>query len=248
VIRLALLLSLLGPWLAAPSALAVDLVGTWHVLAHYKDSAVPNADAERWEDRVWVFQREGDRLRWIDYPLVVFEDESGRFTRLGTNRASRTLRYWTPNDDQLAELERGPQVNSRGSKSKSLRGTDAEGWRSTNAQQRSVGFITYEEHWSIEGLPERPVFTRVDVLGGGAADEAEGRTRWETKQVEASGKELRGSYDRDGTRLGTFEMRKVGRVRNLSTEGPTPNDKQRERVREEMLRQLDPGGGDEESP
>jgi hypothetical protein len=239
-----ILLAALGlAGLAAPPAAAVDLTGTWHVLVHYKDSSGANPEAPRWEDRVWVFLPEGDRLRWIDYPIVVMQDETGRF-----QGRSRVLAHWTPNPGQAAELEAGPTVNSRGSKSKTLRGSEAAGWRSSNAQQRQVGFITYEETWSIEGTGGKPVFTRTDVLGGEAAAEAEGMTRYATSEVAEEGKVLRGSYDRDGIRKGTFTLRRVGNVKMLSTEGPTPNEKQAERVREEMQRQLQQGlGADEES-
>lgn len=219
---------------AAASAASVDLVGTWHVLVHYKDKAAHNADAERWEDRVWVFAREGDRLRWTDYPLVVLQDESGRFERLGTNRASRRLVYWTPTPEQQAELAKGPKVNSRGSKSKALR-TTPDGWVSTNAQQQSAGFITYEEHWSVSGPPDRPVFTRTDSLTGAMAEDTEGRTSYETTQVDDGTGSLRGRYDRDGQRQGTFVMTRVGAVQTLA---PTSDEKQRERLREHMLDQF----------
>jgi hypothetical protein len=238
----ALLLAALAAAATAAPAAALDLVGTWHVVVHYKDSTARNPDAPRWEDRVWVFAREGDRLRWIDYPIVVLQDESGRF-----EGRSRVLAHWTPNAGQAAELAAGPTVNSRGSKSKTLRGSDAAGWRSASSQQRSVAFITYEETWSVEDLAGKPVFTRVDVLGSGGADEAEGRTRYATSELDA--KALRGSFDRDGTRTGSFTMTRVGDVKTLSTEGPTPNEKQAERVREEMLKQIEEGaGGEEESP
>lgn len=220
---------------SAPAA-AVDLVGTWHVLVHYKDSAAGNPDAERWEDRVWVFARDGERLRWIDYPIVVLQDDSGRF-----EGRSRVLAHWTPNSAQAAELAAGPKVNSRGSKSKSLRGSESTGWKSTSAQQRSVSFITYEEHWSIENVTGEPVFTRTDVLGGGGADDAEGSTRFAASEVSADGNRVTGSYSRDGTRKGSFILTRVGPVQALSTEGPTPNEKAAERVREELLRRLEEG-------
>jgi hypothetical protein len=235
--------------LAATTAASVaraappDLVGTWHVLVHYKDENAQNADAERWEDRVWVFSREGDRLRWVDYPLVVLSDESGRFERLGTNRASRTLRYWTPSAAQAAELQAGPRVNSRGSRSKTLRSTDG-GWQSTAAQQRSANYLTYEEHWSISGA-ELPVFTRTDVLGGGMAEDTEGRTLYETKQVDDG--VLRGAYDRDGTKKGSFTLTRVGEAKLPSKDDPTPNEKAAE-AREEFWRQLESGAGEEEAP
>jgi len=213
---------------AGSPAAALDLTGTWHVLVHYKDKVAHNADAERWEDRVWVFERDGDRLRWVDYPLVVLSDEDGRFERLGTNRASRKLVYWTPTPEQQAELARGPKVNSRGSKSKTLRKTE-QGWASANAHQESAGFITYEETWTVTGPPERPVFTRTDSLGGAMAEEAEGRTLYETTQVDEGTDSFRGKYDRDGNRLGTFVMTRVGAVEQLT---PASEERQAERLRE----------------
>ena len=221
---------------ATAPASALDLVGTWHLIVHYKDASAANADAERWEDRVWVFVHEDDRLRWIDYPIVVLQDDSGRF-----QGRSRVLAHWTPNSAQAAELAAGPTVNSRGSKSKSLRGSDAAGWKSSSAQQRSVAYITYEESWSVEGLADKPVFTRTDVLGGGGADEAEGRTRYAASEVSPDGRRVTGSYDRDGTRTGSFTLTRVGDVRTLRTDGPTPNEKAAERAREELLRRLDEG-------
>ena len=60
----------------------------------------------------------GSRLRWTEYPMVIFGDGTGRFESLGTNRASRVLQHWEPNKAQRAEIASGLQVNSRGSKSK----------------------------------------------------------------------------------------------------------------------------------
>ena len=111
-------------------AAALDLIGTWHVLVHYRDSATGYPEREHWEDRIWVFEREGSRLRWTDYPIVVFSDQTGRFEQLGTNRARRVLHFWEPNDAQLAQIYEGLEINPRGSRSKALRGSDAEGWNS----------------------------------------------------------------------------------------------------------------------
>jgi hypothetical protein len=230
--------------LAAHPAAAVDLQGTWHVLVHYKDSAASNPDAERWEDRVWVFEREGEGLRWIDYPIVVLSDESNRFDRLGTNKASRKLVYWTPSPAQQAELAEGPKVNSRGSKSKILKGSD-ESWASTGSQPRSLAYVTYEEHWSIADAKGKPVFLRTDILGGGAAAESEGATRFATSEVEAGDRVLRGSYDRDGTRQGSFVLTRVGPIRNLTSS----EDREKARLREHWMDQLGKElGGEEEAP
>ena len=76
--RFALALALL---LAASTAQAVELEGTWYVLVHYRDTSSANPGAVRWEDRVWHFQRDGARLLWTDYELVSFVDSRGRFER-----------------------------------------------------------------------------------------------------------------------------------------------------------------------
>jgi len=230
-IACSLALALLGGGGGAQVASAenVELIGTWHMIAHYKDSMTANADSPRWEDRVWVFQQEGDRIRWTEYPIIALQDDTGRF-----EGRSRVLAHWEPNPGQRSELRGGPKVNSRGSKSKSLRGSAETGWKSVGKQQRSMSFITYEEKWSIDGA-EKPVFTRADVLGSGGADDAEGRTIWSTETVERGGAELRGQYDRDGTRLGTFILWRIGDVKHLSTDGPTPNEKQRDQFEQDVL-------------
>jgi hypothetical protein len=218
-------LAILGLALPARSA-EVDLSGTWHVLTHYKDSAAANADAERWEDRVWVFASDGNGLRWTEYPIVFFEDQSGRFEHSGGNRAARVVHFWEPNPAQLAELDAGPRVNSRGSRSKKLRGSDTDGWRSSaRSTAASASVITFTAHWSIEGLPAAPLFRQDDVLGSGLSEAMEGRTEYRTEVVEESGDVLRGRYQRDGTRIGSFQMRRTPGVRGLGTE-----EEQRARV------------------
>ncbi|MCH8084172.1 MAG: hypothetical protein IH885_08040, partial [Myxococcales bacterium] len=72
------------------------LLGAWHVLVHYEDAASSGSERERWEDRAWVFERQGDRVRWTEYPIVVFDAETGRFENDGAHRASRTLQHWQP--------------------------------------------------------------------------------------------------------------------------------------------------------
>ncbi len=230
-----------GAWLLAVTlalgalpAAAVELEGTWHVLVHYKDAEAAHPERERWEDRVWVFEREGSRLVWIEYPIVVFQDETGRFRSLGGNRAARELHFWEPNAEQLEQIAKGLEINTRGSKRKTLTGSDARGWSSgAAARARSASVITYSETWSAEGLGDRPVFAREDVLSSARAEGMEGRTEYRTEQVEAGGDVLRGRYDRDGTRSGTFVMRRAGLVSTVKGSGLT----QSERVMQVMLSQ-----------
>ncbi len=221
---------LVGLGAAAPAS-ALDLLGTWHVTIHYKDELAGNPDAERWLDRVWALSPEGSRLKWIDYPLVVLEDPTGRFERLSTNRASRMLSYWEPTEDQLAEILSGPKVNSRGSKTKTLRGSATEGWRSRSAgRAASASIVTYSETWIIEDPSHLPVFIRSDSMGSGRSDTLEGETRYETEVVEPGGDVLRGSYQRDGTQQGTFIARRTAPVRGLGSQ-----EEQEERIRRKRV-------------
>jgi hypothetical protein len=219
---LALLVAVAG----ARPAEAVELPGTWHVLIHYKDATAAHPEQERWQDRVWVFEREGSRLRWTDYPIVVFSDSTGRFEKLGTNRASRVLGYWEPNAAQLAQIHEGLEINSRGSRSKALRGSDAEGWSSgKKSRYQSARFITFEEVWQITGMPDRPTFTRDEQLGSMATESMRGRTVWAAESVDSTGDVIRGHYDRDGTRIGTFRMMRSGAVRPVEGSGSSQGER-----------------------
>ncbi len=216
------LLAALAPATWVEPARAVDLLGTWHVLVHFTDANAGNPEAERWDDRVWSFERKGPGLRWVEYPLVIFSDESGRFEALGSNRASRVLAFWEPNEGQRAQIAHGLEVNPRGRVEKRLGGSDAAGWRSDDsARPGSASVLTYVETWSIEGLQGLPVFTQVDVLGSGRSDSLEGVTRYSATEVSAGGEELRGRFERDGTRSGTFRMRRAGAVRDVEGSGRT---------------------------
>jgi len=212
---------------AAPAAAEpVDLLGTWHVLVHYTDDHSARPEALRWEDHVWVFEKAGTRLQWTDYPIVVFRDESGRFEALGTNRARRIVHAWEPNEGQAAQIASGLEVNPRGSKSKTLRGSDEQGWRSqSRPAPTSVTVVTYTEHWSIAGAPQRPVFERHDVLGSPSAEGMDGRTRFTTTEIDPGAGVLRGRFERDDSRRGTFRMLRAGPVEGVKGSGKTQGER-----------------------
>lgn len=221
---------------SALPAHAVDLVGTWYVLVHYKDDHSPNPDQERWDDRVWEFARKGSRLEWTEYPIVVFQDDGGRFERRHTGQYARILHFWEPSEAQLADIRDGLQVNPRGSKSKRLRGSDADGWSSSRSMgAASASVVTYQEIWSIEGLPTRPVFRRADMLGGGRTDTMEGLTEYASAEVGPD--EISGSFERDGSRHGTFRMLRAGAVGAVQG-AETQQELQQKVFRREMERAI----------
>ena len=194
-----------------------ELIGTWHVLVHYKDSvARHDPDAQmRWEDRVWVFEKAGSRLRWSEYPIVVFHDKTGRFESRGAVRAARVLNGWEPNEAQRAEIAKGIPVGKRGSKHKTLRRRGDE-WRSASrSTAASASIVSYVEHWIIRDPTGKPTFRREDILGSAETEGLEGVTQYTTTEVLGNGNELRGGFSRDESRRGTFRMVRSGATKEL---------------------------------
>jgi len=187
----------------------MELAGSWHLTVHYKDAASANPEAQRWDDKLWQFEERGSRMQWTEFPIVVFDDRDGRFEQTAEERTVRTLRFWEPNAAQLEEIRRGLRVNPRGAKAKGLRGDVRRGFRSAGGMRsESASVIGYSESWRVEGLPSRPVFTQDVVMGSGQTENMEGRTRYAAERVSEDGREVRGTFERDGTRRGTFVLRR----------------------------------------
>ncbi len=190
---------------------AVDLVGTWYVLIHYREEVPRQGEVLQWEDRIWRFERDGARLVWSEFPKVVFQDPSGRFETLAGDRSARTLGAWQPTPEQLEEIARGLEIDGRGARSKRLLGSPERGYRSAGGlRPDSAAVIGYHEIWRIDGLPSLPVFERDDAMGSGRTTSLTGHTRYATGEVRAEGAELRGEYERDGLMRGTFRMWRMG--------------------------------------
>lgn len=199
---------------------ALDLVGTWHVLIHYTDDHAHDAGELRWDDKVWVFERAGSRLRWTEYPIVVFKDSSGRFENLGGDRAARVVHAWEPNASQRAQIEAGLEVNPRGSKSKTLRKQPDGAWRSaTRPRTYGAMVVTYIENWNIEAPTSRPIFRREDSLGSAATEGYDGATEFTTEEVDSDRRILRGVFERDGSRHGTFRLTRSGVATDVKGKG-----------------------------
>ena len=224
-LALALVLSAGGGLCAAP-ALALDIEGTWFVLIHYQDPKSANPDAQRWGDRVWDFARKGSRLQWTEYPLVIFKDTRGRFEEIPGNSRSRVLAAWEPNADQAKTIAEGPRVNVRGAKTKTMRGSDAEGWASSRRMsQTSASVMGYHEQLSIRELEAMPVFERRDVVGNALTNMGEGLTRYAVSEIRDDGRTLAGTYERDGRHHGRFRAWRTAPVRSLIKQDKTPNER-----------------------
>ena len=235
-LRFALAIALaIAPGLHPAPAFAetpIDLEGTWFVLIHSQDPKSANPDAIRWNDRVWNFARKGTRLQWTEYPLVVFEDTTGRFEEAPGNPRSRVLAGWEPNANQAKTIAEGPRVNDRGAKVKTLRGSDAAGWQSSSRMaQTSASVMGYHEQLSIAGLSALPVFERRDLVGNAVTNLGEGLTRYEVTEIEDDGRTLTGRYTRDGRHHGRFRAWRTARMRTLLKQDKTPNERVADQMR-----------------
>lgn len=215
---------------------AVELDGFWYVLVHYQDSETGKPDQWRWDDRVWKFERKGSQLVWSEWPIVVLDDESGRFEPTRGGRATRVLGKWEPSTTQLGDIRDGLQVNSRGQKEKALR-ADAGGtaWTSGDGPAAdSALVISYSETWKITGLPDAPVFSRDDSMGSGVTESMSGRTVYQTETVGPNGDEITGRFERDETRTGTFKLIRSDRTEALKGAAKDQQELQRKRFQEAM--------------
>jgi hypothetical protein len=132
-------------------------------------------------------------------------------------------------------------VNSRGSKTKTLRGSTKRGYKSSGSS-RSVSALTvgYQETWSIEDPTGVPTFIRDDSVGTQAAlatsgeTVASGRTLYQGLEVSADGNVVSGSYARDDNKRGSFRLIRAGAPRGIESDGRTPNEKASDRAREQF--------------
>lgn len=210
----------------------VELRGAWHLTIHYRDEASENPDTDRWDDKVWRFEERGSRLEWTEFPIVIFDDRSGRFEAHDGARERRVLHFWEPSAEQLDEIRTRLLVNPRGAKSKGLRGSAKRGYRSAGGlRAESASVIGYSESWTIEGLPLLPVFTRDDSMGSGSTEGIEARTQYTTETVSKDGGVVSGTYMRDGARHGRFTLRRVGDVVVIGSKRDTPAQ-QKKRAKE----------------
>ena len=194
----------------------LDLTGTWYVLVHYRDADSPDPEFEFWEEKIWVFEQNDARLKWTEYGIVVFHSNRGRFESLTSGRKVRAEGPWYPDTDQLGEITKGLEVNSRGARNKSLRGSAARGYRTSGSMQRdSFSVIGFSETWEVDQLTGDPVFRLTDVMDSGRSDSLDGKASYTTtSKLRSKGKTsaIKGEFDRDGVQQGTFEMLRAGSV------------------------------------
>ncbi|MCH7600516.1 MAG: hypothetical protein IH973_12230 [Myxococcales bacterium] len=195
-----------------------DLLGTWYIVVHYRDTTVGSADGEQWEDKVWTFDYRGSRLLWTEYPVVLFDDDRGRQELLASGRSIRSAGAWQPNAAQLEEIATGLAVNPQWTRSKSLRGDPTSGFRSSGTlNQTSASVIGYSETWEIEDPVKQPIFRRIDQMSSARSVPLDGITEYRSAagiSVDpAVPRRLSGSFSRDGVQTGSFIMLRSGSIK-----------------------------------
>ncbi len=202
-------------------ALAFPVEGLWYVLIHYTDDHAVDPAAWRWEDHLWSITSEDQKLSWRDFPIVIFDDKTGRFERIGPNPLSKVGGAWEPNAGQLENIGVGLMVNERGAQTKRLKAASRENgtshilWESqAPAPATSASMVTFSSTWRIEKREGMPLFSWNDSLDSGRAESMEGRTEFRCERVDEKGV-VHGNFDRDGVRHGRFRMYPSGDVQPL---------------------------------
>jgi len=142
---------------------------------------------------------------------VGFDDKTGRFERTRAGE-QRVLHHWEPNAAQQEEIERGLEVQLRGSRQKALRRQPDGSLSSAQAQAYdSARFVSFESVWSVAFDGDLPVFVVRDSLGGTqAAEGLDGVTRFEGESWRNPGLVLEGRYTRDDRQRGRFRLTRSG--------------------------------------
>ena len=188
------------------------------MLVHYRDLRSDAPEQVQWEDRLWVFEHEGEGLRFVEYPSVRFEDERGRFEEAG-GEVQRVLGAWEPSEGQRAEIARGLEVNARSVVHERLDPT-AQGFSSRRPGGfDSARYVTFESSLEVDLRGPAPRFVWSDQLGSSAAHALEGRTLYQGERIEEGGA-IAGAYDRDGRRVGRFRMLPAGAPRGVAEPAP----------------------------
>jgi hypothetical protein len=92
----------------------------------------------------------------------------------------------------------------------------------------SASILSYVEHWSVEGGSDYHVFRQEDQLGAERTEALEGVALYTTTFMDPTGSVLRGTYERDGGRRGTFRMLRAGSVTGVKGSGKTQSERLRD--------------------
>jgi hypothetical protein len=180
----------------------LDLSGEWYVLIHYKDKRSEDESLTKFKDFAWSVQQTEDRLVWVKYPYVLFDEE----LELVRRHAMTEHLPWEPDEVGWKSIREAIEVSSRAMTRKRLSGSVEEGFKSLSSLSAGgMNTLTFSRNWDVSFGESKVRIEIVDALSGteGLAGMEEASVFEIQEQVASD--ELRGRW-REETRHGTFRM------------------------------------------
>ncbi len=200
----ALALLATGPQGVAPAQglQSLDLSGEWYVLLHYKDSKSADPSITKFKDLSWSIRQDEQQIVWKENPYVIFDEG----TEVERRYKMRAHEPWQPEGLVLGLLRKHVDVSERAERSKRLRGSVDEGFRSLPPiSTGAANTLSFTRDWKLDFGEDKVRIVIVDSLGGSELlGEMEEATVFEITE-RGPDDELLGTYS-EGTKSGTLRM------------------------------------------
>lgn len=183
------------------------LLADWYVLIHFEGRPEGETERPQWEDQIWTIKASKENLRWTIFPHVEMKRTGGRYQERSDGLVALSPGTWSPDAQQWEEIRSGLKTDPYSSRSKTLRPSGPDAWRSSGRlRSASASMVGYHELWKILFEGDLPVFSRVDSMGSARTDVLDGQTRFVTEARDPDKGELVGRYQRGETFQGRFRM------------------------------------------
>ena len=183
------------------------LLADWYVLIHFEGRPEGETEGPQWEDQIWTIKASKENLRWTIFPHVEMKRTRGRYQERSDGLVALSPGTWSPDAQQWEEIRSGLKTDPYSSRSKTLRPSGPDAWRSSGRlRSASASMVGYHELWTILFEGDLPVFSRVDSMGSARTDVVDGQTRFITEARDPDKGELVGRYQRGETFQGRFRM------------------------------------------
>ena len=183
------------------------LLGDWYVLIHFEGRPEGETESPQWEDQIWTIKASKENLRWTIFPHVEMKRTRGRYQERSDGLVALSPGPWSPDAQQWEEIRSGLKTDPYSSRSKTLRPSGPDAWRSSGRlRSASASMVGYHELWQIRFEGHLPVFSRVDSMGSARTDVLDGQTRFITEARDSDEGEWVGRYQRGEAFQGRFRM------------------------------------------
>jgi hypothetical protein len=228
-----------GEAAAAAGLQDADLSGHWYILVHYKDDRSKDKSITKFKDMAWSIEQTENKIALKAYKYVFLPNEGDELAR----RNSMTNHLpWEPDERIWSDIREAVYVGARGSKSKTLYGSRASGFRTKSGSSMGIQTLTFTQDWTIRFEENQIVVEVEDSLSGsgGLAGMDEMIVFRLTERV--ADDEFRGRYD-SPTHHGKLWM--VRAKNRRGEDDPNKTRRRQARAAEEALREAarEEGGG-----